>query len=405
MPSLDAVYGAALEPCAIAFEAPALMARAERVTGLGGWGGPRWAEGRFRARLDALCAGLEGEARLHETGRSRAHSRLHVLLCSRLRQVDHHRRIGDTRSLAAPLIGTGLPRAGTTFLHGLLACDPDNRVATAAQAAIPVPAPGQVTVSEMERIALYERILAFQGFTAPDVTAIHPYAAAAPEECVFLQEGACGIPLGAFYNAPAFSALAGTAEAVADSYAWQKGMMQSLQGDRADGRWLLKAPSHVVQIGALFAAFPDARVFINHRDPGKVIPSMASLYMKLYSLASDSSVDPLALGPRLVANWSGILGRLDAWRDANPQARIIDVHYADLIADPIGVARRLYQAFGLDLSGTAQLAMTAHLATDHHGKGPARRYGLADFGLCEADIEAAFGAYIERHGVARETRT
>ncbi len=405
MPSLESIYAAALKPCAAAFEPPALMARAEAATGLGDWGGPRWAEDRFRARLDALCQGLEGEARLHDLGRSRAHSRLHVLLCSRLRQVDHRRWIGDAGPLAAPLIGTGMPRAGTTFLHGLLSSDPDNRVATAAQAAIPVPVLGQGAVSEAERNALYERILAFQGFTTPDVTAIHPYAAAAPEECVFLQEAACAMPLGAFYNAPEFSALVGQVETGADAYAWQRGMMQSLQGDLATGRWLLKAPSHVMNMDGLLNAFPDARIFLNHRDPGKVIPSVASLYMKLYSLASNSSVDPLALGPRLVANWAGILGRLDEWREAHPQVPVVDVHYASLIADPIATAERLYARFGLDMSESTRTAMAAHLKADHHGKGPARSYGLADFGLCEADIEVAFGAYIDSHGVTREKRS
>lgn len=402
---LDAVYAAALEPYAGTFEATRLMAEAEQATGLCDWGGEGWAEGRFRARLGALCRGLEGEAQLHAVGRSRAHSRLHVLLGSRLRQVEYHGRLGHRQPITAPLVGTGLPRAGTTFLHGLLGCDPRHRVATAAQAAIPVPPPGQYVTAERDRTAFYQRILAFQGFTTPDVTAIHPYAAGAPEESVFLQEGACGTPLGAFYNAPAFAALATTAEGISDSYAWQKRMMQTLQGDQPSGRWLLKAPSHAIQIDALFAAFPDALVFINHRDPGKVIPSMASLYMKLYSLASAGSVDPQMLGPRLVANWSGILDRLDDWRAAHPQVRIVDVHYGDLIVDPIGTARRLYTAFGLHLSDDTQRAMAAHLETDNHGKVPARPYGLADFGLREADIEDAFGAYIERHGVTREVRT
>lgn len=405
MPSLDTVYGAALAPSASPFEAPTLMTRAEQATGLADWGGARWAEERFRARLDALCRGLEGDARLHELGRSRAHSRLHVLLCSRLRQIDHHRGISHPPAIVAPLVGTGLPRAGTTFLHGLLANDPGNRVATAAQAAIPVTLPGEGDVSEIERTVFYERILDFQGFTAPDVTAIHPYAAAAPEECVFLQEAACAMPLGAFYNAPEFSALVAKAETGADAYVWQKGMMQSLQGEEAADRWLLKAPSHAMNMDGLIGTFPDARIFLNHRDPGKVIPSMASLYMKLYSLASDSSVDPLALGPRLVANWAGILERLDTWRAAHPEVPVVDVHYTSLIADPIGTAERLYARFGLELSGSTRKAMTDHLATDQHGKGPARPYGLADFGLSETDIETAFGAYIDRHGVLRERRS
>ena len=405
MASLEAIYAAALEPCALPFEARVIMARAERATELVDWGGTRWAEERFRVRLDALCRGLENDAHLHELGRSRAHSRLHVLLCSRLRQVDHLGCVGESPVIVAPLIGTGMPRAGTTFLHGLLASDPANRVASAAQAAIPLPPPGEGGFSEAERVTLYQRILDFQGFTAPDVTAIHPYAASAPEECVFLQEAACGAPLGAFYNAPEFSALVSQPATGADGYAWQKGMMQSLQGEKPSLRWLLKAPSHVMNMDGLIAAFPDARIFLNHRDPGKVIPSMASLYMKLYSLASNCSVDPLALGPRLVANWAGILNRLDGWREAHPEVAVVDVHYTSLIADPIGTAELLYASFGLKPSDGARRAMATHLDSDHHGKGPARAYGLADFGLSEAEIEEAFGAYIDRHGITREKRS
>jgi hypothetical protein len=403
MAPLETVYSTALAACNDPFEASALMARAERATGLVDWGGSLWAEDRFKSRLEALCQGLEDDAQLHDLGRSRAHSRLHVLLCSRLRQVGYHRRMTRHPAIVAPLVGTGLPRAGTTFLHGLLASDPGNRVATAAQAAIPIPPPYDVGL-DAERTALYQRILDFQGFTAPDVTAIHPYAAAAPEECVFLQEAACGVPLGAFYNVPGFAAIVARAESGADGYAWQKGMMQSLQGDRPTSRWLLKAPSHVMNMDGLIGIFPDARIFLNHRDPGKVIPSMASLYMKLYSLSSDSSVDPLALGPRLVANWARILDRLDAWRAAHPEVSVFDVHYSSLIADPIGTAEQLYARFGLELGEDAKAAMQEHLAVDHHGKGPARAYGLADFGLTEADIEVAFGEYIERHGVLREKR-
>jgi hypothetical protein len=403
--SLELTYAAALAPFAAPFSADRLLRDAEQATGLGDWGGARWAEVRFRARLSTLCQALDNEAKLHATGATRAHSRLHVLLCSRLRQVDWYGRMDSPPPIVAPLVGTGLPRAGTTFLHGLLASDPDNLVATAAQAAIPVPPPGAGAVDEAERTALYERILAFQGFTAADVTAIHPYAAAAPEECVFLQEGACGMPLGAFYNAPAFGALATSKAGIEDSYAWQKGMMQSLQSAQPGRSWLLKAPSHVITMDALTGTFPDARVFLNHRDPGKVIPSVASLYMKLYSLASDDSVDAKALGPALVARWSRILNDLDDWRAAHPQIKVVDIHYAELIADPIAQAERLYAAFGLPVSARTAAAMASHLKTDRHGKGPARSYSLADFGLTEADIEQGFGAYIDRHAIARERRT
>lgn len=404
MPSLEDIYSAALAPFTAPFAPERLLADAEAATGLADWGGERWAEGRFRERLALLCDDLENTARLTELGRSRAHSRLYVLLASRLRQVEAHSRIGAGQPIAAPLVGTGMPRAGTTFLHGLLAQDAASLSATAAQAAIPVPLPGAGEIDEADRIDLYQRILTFQGFTAPDVTAVHPYAAGVPEECVFMQEAACGMPLGAFYHTPKFSALSASAAGVADSYAWQKGMMETLQSRQPGQRWLLKAPSHIITMDALIAILPDARIFLNHRDPGKVIPSVGSLYMKLYGLASNDAVDPRKLGQDLLANWSHILSALDAWRGANPHVPIVDVHYKQLIADPIGEAERLYSAFGLDLGADTKAAMEAHLKVDHHGKGPSRGYSLEDFGITENDIEERFGDYIDRHGIAREKR-
>jgi hypothetical protein len=403
MSQIRTTYGAALHADDGAFDPEQLMKVAEAATGLADWGGERWQEGRFRQRLSAFCGDLEGAAALTSRGRSRAHSRLHVLLCTRLRQV--HRRAGRAAQvLPAPLIGMGLPRAGTTFLHGLLSADPDHLVATAAQAAIPLPAPGSGEVDETERIRLYEDILTFQGFTAPDVTEIHPYSAHLPEECVFMQEQVCASPLGAFYFAPTFGALCVDPDHIDDGYAWQHGMMATLQEGRAAVRWLLKAPLHIARMDALHKYFPDARIFFNHRDPGKVIPSMASLYMKLYSLASDSSVDPLALGPQLVGNWKRMLDNFDLWREAHPSVPIVDVQYAELTADPLGAAERIYAAFGLAMTPAIRLAMESHLALDGHGKAPARQYGLAEFGLVEDDIEAAFSGYIERNNVQRERR-
>jgi hypothetical protein len=404
MASIEEIYAPALAPFVGTFSPDTLLAAAEAATGLSDWGGDRWAEQRFRERLALFCKDLESDARLNTRGRSRAHSRIYVLLASRLRQVDAHGKLTDFRPILAPLVGTGQPRAGTTFLHGLLSQDPNNLSATAAQAAIPVPLPGSGEIDEADRVDLYQRILTFQGFTAPDVTAVHPYAAGVPEECVFMQEAACGMPLGAFYNSPAFSALSASEIGVADSYAWQKGVMETVQAYQPGKRWMLKAPSHIITMDALIGILPDARIFLNHRDPGKVIPSVGSLYMKLYGLASDDAVDPKQLGQSLIANWSHILSALEQWRARNPQIAIVDVHYKQLIADPIGEAERLYDVFGIELDKSTKAAMESHLKVDHHGKGPARSYSLEDFGLTEADIENAFGDYIERNGIAREKR-
>ena len=402
---LASCYAGALRRFSRRLAHEALLAEAEQATGLSDWGGSRWFEEAFRDRFRALCASLEEQAALSEQGRDRAHSRLHTMLCSRLRYIAWRSAEPEVgaRSIVAPLVGTGLPRAGTTFLHNLLAQDPGNMTATAADAALPIPPPGADARADDERLELYRRILDFQGYTAPDVVEIHPFAAGAPEECVFLQEGACSTLYGAFFNVPSFAPLAGAA--IEQAYTWQRGQMEVLQARRGGERWVLKAPSHLIFWEAMTMAFPDAKIFLNHRDPCKVIPSIASLYMKLRSLYSDHGTDPKALGPELLAAWSTAFDRVAAWRGQHPELAVVDVHYLDLIGDPLGAVARLYEAFGLDLSRRARDRMEQYLDVDHHGKSAKRQYGLSDYGLDEAAIEAAFGRYIDHYGVAREKRT
>src|SRR3546814_10740544 len=141
------------------------------LSGLSDWGGARWDEDRFRHDLALLCGEIEVKSDLTAIGRSRTHSRLLTMLVSRLRYLDARKAAAgvDAERVVAPLLGSGMPRAGTTFLHGLFAQDPANRAVPAWEAAIPAPLDGND-----DREALYAGILAFQGMTAPDVTAIHP---------------------------------------------------------------------------------------------------------------------------------------------------------------------------------------------------------------------------------------
>jgi hypothetical protein len=401
--ALAATFAGALQPYAERFTADRLTVEAEAATGCSDWGGAQFGESAFRERLATLCRTLEAEAELSPQGRSRAHARLHVMLCSRLRylawRAQHPAASGP---LLSPLIGTGLPRAGTTFLHNLLAQDPQNLSATAAEAAISVPPPGQSSEADEARAELYQQILVFQGYTAAEITSIHPFGADMPEECIFLQEGACSSLYSALFNVPSFAGAA--AQALGDAYRWQIAQMQALQHDRPAARWVLKAPSHLSGWEMMALAFPDAKVFLNHRDPGKVIPSIASLFVKLRGLYSDAPQDLEALGRQMLAMWSNALDQVSRWRADHPDFRVVDIQYLDLIADPMATVEALYAAFELELSPSARGRMARFLDQDHHAKAPRRAYGLADYGLTEADIEASFGDYLARYGVAREPR-
>ena len=153
----------------------------------------------------------------------------------------------------------------------------------------------------------------------------------------------------------------------------------------------------------MFLAFPDACVYLNHRDPAEVIPSITSLYLGLRRLYSDSGSDPSEVARQQVAAWSTAFDANIAWRAAHADGpAIVDIHYLDLIADPLDAVRRIYETFGLDLTRQAIDRMERFLAADRDATISSRPYGLADFGLTAIMIEQALGAYISAFDVARE---
>src|SRR6266567_4681559 len=86
--------------------------------------------------------------------------------------------------------------------------------------------------------------------------------------------------------------------------------------------------------------------------------------------------------------WASRLERFSAERARHDPARFFDVHYDDLVADPVGTAEAVYAHFGLPFSGAAADAMRALAARGRASS--AHRYTLTDFGLTAADVGARF---------------
>ncbi|MFC3174961.1 sulfotransferase family protein [Novosphingobium bradum] len=389
-------------PALIGFEGrldPAsLMAEAEAGMGLADWGGEEHGEAGFRQRLHLLCDSLETESALSPLGRSRAHSRLYLNLCGRLGVVDWHRRHRAPAPIAAPLVGTGLARAGTSFFHQLLAQDPDNRVAPMAECMIPAPPPGDAAF-DAARFTLVGQIMDFHGLRRPEIEAVHPFAPENAAECLALQASAIGTEYQAHWAIPTFMARA--SQDMPDLLRWQIAVMQALQDGPSDRRWLLKTPQHLGTWEQTLTAFPGARVFINHRDPARTIPSILSLFAAFHRQNTTRAIDPKALARGMVERMDS-MKKVTAWRDAHPQFKVVDVHYKRMTADPIGEAERVYAEFGLHLGPAARQRMADFVKTSRHAHGPKHSYSLEEFGLSEVDIEAVFGDYLDRYGIVRE---
>ena len=395
-------YKTALEGYSVSLSGDALMRDAELATGLSDWGGRRWDEDAFRHDFSILCNAIEATGQVSPHGRDRTHSRLFTMLVSRLRYIYARNATSGVQdqAIVAPLIGTGLPRAGTTFLHGLLAQDPANRVLRSYEVAMPAPFPAP---EDDQRNALFQNILGFQGLLDSSIAAIHPHYSDQPDECIFAQEGDCGSLYSVYWNVPEYQAI--IADKNNSAFRWQIGVMQYLQAIKPGGRWALKAPGHLFCWKEMRMAFPDAKLYVNHRDPGKVIPSIASLYLALRKVFSDTGSDPKLVGQGQLSAWSYAMNayldmRLGDGKDEN----IADIHFTELTARPIETVAALYDQFNISFNGAAREAMLRYLDTDHHGKGPARIYTLAEFGLDETAIDASFARYINHFGIKRENR-
>ncbi len=79
--------------------------------------------------------------------------------------------------------------------------------------------------------------------------------------------------------------------------------------------------------------------------------------------------------------------------------RFLDVHHVELIADPLGTMRRIYEFLALDLDDATERMMRDWQATNQSGAHGAHTYRPADFGLDAEHIRSDFDAYIEHFGV------
>ena len=133
-------------------------------------------------------------------------------------------------------------------------------------------------------------------------------------------------------------------------YAAHRRQLQYLQWRCPAERWVLKSPGHLWALDALLAIYPDARIVQTHRDPLKVIASLANLIALLRSMSSDH-IDRAAIGAEWTARLCDGMQRSMEVRDHLPPdtAPVFDMHFAEFIRDEIGMVRRIYDHFGLEL--------------------------------------------------------
>jgi len=379
------------------FDEAELLASAVRRTGLEDFGGED-----FRTPLRRLLRAFDEEAELHLLGRAVLRSSVvRALECrlrlERIRAVDPELEATKVR---APVFITGMQRTGTTKLHRLLACAPELRHLTSAEGLNPAPLGRPVRAEPGEaarRMAFAKRAERGMKYMSPALFAIHPIEADAPEEDVFLFDVTFVSPaVDASLSVPSYTRWIREIDQ-RPPYAYVRRLIQLLLWQRP-GRYLGKTPHHQENLEVLFDVFPDAKVIHTHRDPLEVVPSFSSMMAHAGAMLS-RRIDPFEVGRRVADQMVGSTLRAIAARGVVGEGRVLDVHYTDLVRDPIGELRRVHDFVGLEWGADAEARARRWLAGNPQHKYGTHRYGLADFGLDPEDLAARFKPYRERFGV------
>lgn len=371
-------------------------------------GADDFGDGPFLEPLRLLLGSLEREAELTFLGRTIARRTLVRVIRNRLRLVADralHPEIASVE-IRRPLIVVGLPRTGSTILHDLLACDPASRTPLTWECDAPSPPPESATRDTDPRIAASDTELAGVDRLIPGFRAMHPMGARMSQECVVLNMHAMATPI--FHNSyhvPTYEDWLDDPCRWPPVYEFHRRQLQHLQWRCPGERWVLKSGGHMWALDQLLETYPDACVVATHRDPVKVAASFASLATLLRSMASDS-VDACAVAADWTPRLAKVLHRSIEVRDSGRFApgRFYDMHFPDLLADPMGVVERIYDHFGLHLSGEAADAMRAFIADNPQGKHGVHQYAPEEYGLDPDREWERFGRYVERFGIQREER-
>lgn len=315
-----------------------------------------------KSALQVLVDACNNEAGLNLFGRFAARQHLLDLLETRLRLVDYWRRTQEIRKqqIRRPLFITGMPRSGSTFLHAMFSQDPGNRVPRTWEVMFPLPAPTCREIDSDPRIRRAQNRLRWLLWTRPSIVKAHPIGARLPQECIAItsysfqsDEFLC------MFRIPSYEAWLRTRDQK-PAYGFHRSFLQHLQWLCPGDRWVLKSPDHVHALEALFGMYPDARVVFLHRDPLKVLGSVASLTKLLWD-AFSCHIDPRQVGADEARILSDKAVKIMEFQDRHSSLadRFIDVRYLDLIRDPIETVRRIYNSFGLTLSAHAEARMRA----------------------------------------------
>ena len=314
-----------------------------------------------------------------------------------VQQLIYGRKLARTKIEQDPIFILGHWRSGTTLLHELLVADPRHTFPNTFQCF----SPNHFLVSGW----LFRRCLWFL-LPARRPMDNMPLGFDRPQEDEF---ALCNLGAGSPYNTIAFPNrppqdqefldFPGASPQAVDR--WKAIFLWFLKclTLRDPRRIVLKSPPHTGRIKVLLELFPQARFVHIVRDPYVIFPSTVNLWKRMHRRDGLQVPHHECLDEHTFATFERMYASFERDRQLIGPTRYCEVRYEDLVADPIGEMRKIYDGLELGQFARALPGLEEYVAGQKDYK--TNRYEISP--EIRAEITRRWSAFIEKYGYAAET--
>ncbi len=371
-----------------------LMNKACQEVGLYDWG-----DTGFVAPLRRLLNSCREEGEFNSFGWFYIHSLLTKYLCGRLliqKQYKQYPQINEEQ-IRKPLFIVSLPRTGTTLLQRLLAQDHSNRSLLYWEGLFPAPFSGLSEQDADSRVQAAEEFLRIRNAVVPNINIMHSAYVRQPEECFLLLDKSFISPMfHVLFDLPSY-------------YKWLKGqdmlpiyhyykkqlqLLQFMNPQNAQQRWVLKSPFHMFGINSLLRVFPDACVVQTHRAPIQSLSSLCSMLTAIRKNLQEKKITD-QMGREVALFWKDMLDKTIRSRQEHAAEQFLDINYKDLAKDPINIIHNIYSHFGFISENSVTKRMNKWLSKNPKNKHGVHKYSSENYGLTKDVINQYFVQYYQ----------
>ncbi len=309
----------------------------------------------------------------------------------RLFQFINNNDLGEP---STPIIVSGLPRSGTTYLFGLLHCSDEFRAPLTWEIFQMMPLATSPYQQAYKQIKTEAKLLLLKALL-PKLMNIHPMKAVLPEECQLITAlDFRSISFAYSSRVPEYESFINNCD-YSSAMLWHKRFLQALETTYKPTYWLLKDPCHIQHISEIVSAYPEAKFVFIHRDPKDTIASISSLSTHLRS-AFSKSIDKQEIGQGALSFWAKAIEDFLDQQTLINESHMIDINFNEFINNPIGSAETIFKKFKLNFDDHTRAKMEDFINNKSRLGKLSHHYNLDDFTLTTDQVNQSFKSYIEK---------